>query len=104
MKLVKIFLLLLSVNTAVAANGDLYDEIASAIKSGDAHQIASYFDAKVDLAIASQEDVYSKAQAELIVKDFFTKNPTKGFVLVHKGSSKEGFPRAVLPAFGGRSR
>jgi len=94
MKLLRILILFFMVGT-VAANADLYDEIAAAIRSGDAHQVASYFDSKIDLALVSQEDIYSKAQAELLVKDFFSKNQAKSFTLVHKGSSKEGTLFAV---------
>jgi hypothetical protein len=88
-------LILLFSFSSFASHADLYDEIASAVRSGDAHQVASFFDAKVDLALSSQEDVYSKAQAELLIKDFFTKNQPKTFTLVHKGSSKEGTLFAV---------
>jgi hypothetical protein len=94
MKLLKIAFLLLSIH-CVAATSDIYDELADAIRAGDAHHIAGYFDAKVNLALSNQEDVYSKAQAELLIKDFFTKNPVKSFTLVHKGSSKEGSLFAV---------
>lgn len=94
MKFIRIILLFLTVS-AHAFSADLYDEVAAAIKSGDAHQVAAYFDAKVDLALASQEDVYNKAQAELLLKDFFSKNPVKSFSMVHKGSSKEGTLFAV---------
>jgi hypothetical protein len=93
MKLFKIALILLTVHCYAAA--DIYDELADAIRAGDAHRIAGYFDAKVDLALSTQEDVYSKAQAELLIKDFFTKNPVKSFTIVHKGSSKEGSLFAV---------
>ena len=74
---------------------DMYDEIASAIQTGNAKQLGSYFDSNVDLSVSSQEDVYSKAQAELLVKDFFSKNQPKTFALVHKGASKEGTMFAV---------
>ncbi len=95
MKLLKFVLFFcLSVN-CFATGGDLYDDITLAIRSGDAHQIATYFDAKVDLSISNQEDVYSKAQAELLIKDFFSKNTPKTFNLVHRGSSKEGTLFAV---------
>ena len=69
---------------------DIYDDVANALRSGDYRQLASYFGSSVDLTVSSQEDVYSKAQAELIVKDFFSKNPPKSFTLLHKGSSREG--------------
>lgn len=94
MKLLKIAFLLLSIS-CLAASADIYDELADAIRAGDAHHIAGYFDAKVNLALSNQEDVYSKAQAELLIKDFFTRNPAKSFTLVHKGSSKEGSLFAV---------
>jgi hypothetical protein len=104
MKLLKIALLLLSIN-CIAASADIYDELANAIRTGDAHQIAGYFDAKVNLALSNQEDVYSKAQAELLIKDFFSKNPAKSFTLVHKGSSKEGslFAVGTLTCTNGKS-
>ncbi|MEO8085516.1 MAG: DUF4783 domain-containing protein [Bacteroidota bacterium] len=104
MKLFKLILLFISVN-CFATIVDLYDDLASAIRAGDAHQVAVYFDSKVDLALASQEDVYSKAQAELLIKDFFAKNQPKSFSLVHKGSSKEGslFAVGTLSCMNGKS-
>jgi len=35
--------------------------------------------------ILDNEDVYSKSQAELIMKDFFSKYPPAEFVIVHEG-------------------
>lgn len=94
MKLVKIILLLLTIS-GNPAFADIYDELASAIRTGDARQLSTHFDSKVDLALPNVEDVYSKAQAELLIRDFFTKNAPKSFNLVHKGSSKEGTLFAV---------
>lgn len=94
MKLFKAVLLLITIS-CFSARADIYDDLAAAIRAGDARQIASHFDNKVDLALSSIEDVYSKAQAELLIKDFFSKNPPKSFNLVHKGSSKEGTLFAV---------
>ncbi len=92
MKKAVVFILLL-LNLSVFA--DVYDEILNAIRAGDARQIATWFNSSIDLTLVSQEDVYSKAQAELLVKDFFSKNPPKSFAIVHKGSSKEGTLFAV---------
>lgn len=94
MKLFKAVLLLITISS-FSAKADIYDELAGAIRAGDAHQIASHFDSRVDLALSNLEDVYSKAQAELLIKDFFSKNAPKSFNLVHKGSSKEGTLFAV---------
>jgi hypothetical protein len=69
---------------------DIYEEVANSIRSGDAKQLSSYFSNNIDLTICENENVYSKAQAELIIKDFFGKNPPKAFNMLHKGSSPEG--------------
>jgi hypothetical protein len=74
---------------------DIYEDVSRAVRSADAKQLASYFGSSVDLTLVNQEDVYSKAQAELLIKDFFDKNSPKSFEIVHKGSSREGTLFAV---------
>jgi hypothetical protein len=69
---------------------DISDDVASAVKTGNAGNVARFFSANVDLKILDKEDVYSKAQAELILKDFFAKNAIKSFEVIHKGTSKNG--------------
>ena len=74
---------------------DVFDEIAFAIRSGDAKQLSTYFGPTLDLTILNREDVYSKAQAEQVIKDFFSKNAPKAFNIIHKGSSPEGTQYAI---------
>ena len=88
-------LLFVATSLAFAISIDIYEEISNAIRSGNTKEVVKYFDANVDLTILTQEDVYSKAQAELIIKDFFTKNTPKSFTLLHKGTSKEGAMYAI---------
>jgi len=70
------------------------DVIISALKKGNAKELAKYFNQNVELVILNQEDVYSKAQAELIIKDFFAKNTPTDFSVLHQGG-KEGARYAV---------
>ncbi|MFH2144345.1 MAG: DUF4783 domain-containing protein [Bacteroidota bacterium] len=65
------------------------DGIFLALKSGNSKELAKYFNANIELQIIDKENVYSKAQAELILKDFFTKNSPNGFTKIHEGG-KEG--------------
>lgn len=74
---------------------DISSDVAAAVQTGNAANVAKYFSSNVDLKILSQEDVYSKAQAELILKDFFSKNPIKSFSIIHKGTSKNGDQFAI---------
>jgi len=74
---------------------DISDDAAAAVKTGNAANVAKFFAASVDMKIIDKEDVYSKAQAELVLKDFFSKNPVKSFAVVHKGTSKTGDQFAI---------
>ncbi|MBK9320723.1 MAG: DUF4783 domain-containing protein [Bacteroidetes bacterium] len=65
-------ILFLSVNIA-SAEFDLLDDIANALRSGDAKSVSKYFGSSVDLTIITQEEVYSKVQAEQVLRDFFLK-------------------------------
>ena len=75
--------------------GDVADDIAALFRTGNSKDISKYFEANVDMKILDQEDVYSKAQAELILKDFFAKHTPKSFSLVHNGLSKNGAKFAI---------
>lgn len=65
--------------------GDITDGIAKAIESGDARGLSGYFNSNVELAIQEMEGIYSKDQAELILKNFFTSHKPTGFVILHRG-------------------
>ncbi len=54
------------------------------------HSFQVYFDDNIELTLPDKSDNYSKAQAQLIVKDFFSNNGVKGFELKHKGDSPGG--------------
>src|ERR1051325_2245072 len=94
-KSLKLSLLLLFISASLYAAFDIFDTISSAIRSGDAKQLSHYFNNSVDLTILNQEEVYSKAQAEQIIKDFFSKNTPKSFSIIHNGLSKEGSKYAI---------
>ncbi len=74
---------------------DVYDDIANAIRSGDSKQLSTFFGTTIDLTVIDKENVFSKAQAEFVLKDFFSKNPPKSFSILHKGSSPDGTQYAI---------
>lgn len=94
----KIWITLISLITAFSNPvefSDLVDDVSAAVKTGNAASVSAYFATSVDLKILDKEDVFSKAQAELILKDFFSKNPVKAFSILHKGTSKSGDQFAI---------
>jgi thiamine pyrophosphokinase len=85
----------LCVFMSFAAFGDTFDEVVAAIKSANAAEVSHYFNSSVELTIFASEGVYSKQQAEIIVKNFFASNPPKSVVIQHKGSSTQGSKYAI---------
>ncbi|MCD4745081.1 MAG: DUF4783 domain-containing protein [Bacteroidales bacterium] len=70
--------------------GNITEDISTAIRNGNAKDLAKYFDSAIDLDIPGSEGTYSKSQAEIILKDFFDKYPPKSYKVNHEGSSKDG--------------
>ena len=63
------------------------DEVVSAIKSGSVSQLSKYFDNTIEITFTDKSNTYSRSQAELVLKDFFTNNIVTGFEIVHKGDN-----------------
>jgi hypothetical protein len=63
------------------------EEVISAIKAGSASEIARYFDNTVEINLPNKSNSYSKSQAELVLKDFFSTNAVKSFTVNHKGEN-----------------
>ena len=66
------------------------EAVIGALRSGNATELSSYFDENVELTLPDQSDSYSKAQAVLILKDFFSNNGVKSFEVKHKGDNGGG--------------
>jgi ketosteroid isomerase-like protein len=66
------------------------DGVITALKNGNANDLSRYFDDNVELTLPDKSDTYSKAQAQLIVKDFFANNKVKTFDVKHKGDQNGG--------------
>lgn len=71
-------------------NSSSIDEVIGALRSGNANELSRYFDDNVEVTLPVKSDSYSKAQAQLILKDFFANNDVRGFELKHKGDAPGG--------------
>jgi hypothetical protein len=91
----KTLLALLLFLTPFVASADIPDDVANAIRTGNAKEISKFFADNVDLKVLEQENIYSKAQAELILKDFFAKHPVQEFTVVHKSQPKNDSQFAI---------
>lgn len=63
------------------------DEVIGGMKAGNSAEVARFFDNTVEINMPEKSNSYSKSQAELVLKDFFTTNTVKGFEVLHKGEN-----------------
>lgn len=97
MKLLFVFLLLVSNYPAPKPiQADVVDDLATHFKAGNAKEIAKNFASSVELIIIDQEDVYSKAQSEQILKDFFVKNPPNKIAIIHRLNNNQNFRLGIF--------
>jgi hypothetical protein len=71
-------------------DADIVRSIAEAIRKGNATELSQYFYNTIDISVQDKEGTFSKAQAEQILKDFFSKNTPKSFEIKHQGTSSDG--------------
>jgi Domain of unknown function (DUF4783) len=62
--------------------------VTKAISEGDAATLSNYLADAVDLTLMDKQQVYDKAQATNLLRDFFSKNKPRSFNTVHQGSAK----------------
>jgi hypothetical protein len=63
------------------------DDITYAIRLGNAGELSRYLDSRVDISLPEKSDSYSKIQAEMIIRDFFSTNGVRNFVVRKLGYS-----------------
>lgn len=66
------------------------DRVVDALRMGDAKELSALFISSIDLTVKDASDVYSRAQAEQILRKFFNENPPIDLVIEHSGVSKSG--------------
>ena len=60
------------------------DDVVIALKSGNASHLSRYFDNRVDISLPDKTDNYSRTQAEMIIRDFFSNNAVRNFEIKYK--------------------
>jgi hypothetical protein len=63
--------------------------IINAMKSGNATEVAKYFDETVEITFADKSNSYSKQKAEQVLRDFFTENSVSGFDVIHQSKNDD---------------
>lgn len=88
------FTLVISLCNSLKA--DNFDDIVNALKAANAKEVVRFFNTNVDLTINNSEGVYSKQQAEMMIKNFLSQNAPKNVTVQHKGASAQGAKYAII--------
>ena len=66
------------------------DDVINALKSGNAQELTKYIHDNVEISLPDKSDNYSRAQALMVLKDFFNSNGVTGFEVQFKGENGSG--------------
>ncbi len=81
-----LYIFLTSLVLSLSTQSDIpYSSIEKAFITNDASDIVSMGKDKMLLNILGKEGAYSQSQANLVLKDFFSKKPCSGFRFIFKG-------------------
>ena len=82
--------------TSVAHMNDVIDDISSCIRSANTKELSKYFSSTVSMTLLNDEGIYSRVQAEIILRDFFSKNAPTAVKVAHLLDSNPNFRYVVL--------
>ncbi|MFB6318964.1 DUF4783 domain-containing protein [Saccharicrinis sp. FJH54] len=87
MKHILIILTLMLYGTML--NAQTVDNLTSAVKMGNAGQLSQLFNSSVEIIINNDDKMYTKAQAQMVMSDFFKKNPPTDFNIAHDSTRED---------------
>ncbi len=79
---------ILFVSEGIAQAEKTTDRVVKLFEAGNTTELVEHFIPKIDLTVLNTNDIFSRDQAEQILKKFFKKHPPKAMELEHKGTSR----------------
>lgn len=89
-------ILLTHIFSPMALQSDIVETLSALFKTANSKEISKDFAPSVELTINEQEDVYSKAQSEQILREFFTKNPPVNSTVTHLINTNPNYRFGIL--------
>lgn len=74
-----------------AQTTDIIDDIFGFLRVSDTKELSKHFASTVELTILTEEDVYSKVQAEIILKNFLDKHVPASVKIIHRLNSNPNY-------------
>ena len=87
--------LFLLLATVAHAQADNLGAVRSALRNGSSRELSQYFAPTIEIGFDGDKNSYNTTQAEIVMKDYFTKNAPSTFEFIHQGQSGEGIQYAI---------
>jgi hypothetical protein len=86
-----LLLILVSAFTMQAQNAEkTVDDISEAFREGDSRKLSNHFGMTLVVELPGKTGSYSKSQAQMIMRDFFSANKPNRFDVDHQGNNRDG--------------
>lgn len=76
--------------------GDEIAEISAFFGMGNTRELSRFLSSSINLSYENNENVHSKAQAEIILNRFFKENPPKSSKITHRLTNNSNYEHAVF--------
>lgn len=63
------------------------DDVYRTLNAGEIASVVKYLDKVVDITINDDQSTYSKSQAEMVLRNFFSRHTILSFAIKHKGNA-----------------
>lgn len=92
----KAFLTIACSLLVVAAQAQsVLEDVVNAIRNSNVAAIEKYYDNIVPITMNSTQSAYSRTQASLVLKDFFTRNTPKDVLILNSGAATSNSQFAI---------
>lgn len=90
-----LFVFIFSLGEVKAQKKDVIDSISTYLKTANSRDFAKLFASSVSISIMDEEGQHTRAQSEVIIRNFLSRNKPSGLKELHRLTSNPGFKIAV---------
>ena len=91
MRFILSWILFLIAAGSYAQTDKLPAEIVTCFEAGNASALSKHFHTNVELILLEEEDVYSRSQAEQIIRKFFSRHKPSAFTVIFEGGKENRY-------------
>ena len=77
MKQILVILFLIPLSLKSLCGQTFIEDLSKIIEQGDASVFSQYFDKNINISFDNSQAIYSRSQAQIVLKDFFEAEPVK---------------------------